>query len=379
MQLINRLFDSRFWALAVKEISQILRNKQLLFLLIFTPTVYMMIVGFSLNSDVKNIPLRFVDYSNTPASRELVSVLTESGIFSNKGYSTRQQPLSQETLSQQIQRGEITAGLVIPPEFNRDLRQGLTAQIQVLIDAVDANTAALTSAYITEIVSHYSQQLGTNSSPARVEPQVTILYNPGLISYWFIVPAVLGLVLSLNSSTAATNSVIAEKVNGTQEQLLMTPASAWEILLAKVMPLFILMMGDIIMALGMARIIFDLPLRGNFLLFLALAGLYIFVGIGLGMLIGTITHGHLQATLSSFFINIPVALLAGAIAPLESMPTLFKYLSLLDPLRYYVEIMRGLLLKGVGLSVLWPNVLALGIFATVLLTISVKRFRNQLI
>jgi ABC-2 type transport system permease protein len=191
------------------------------------------------------------------------------------------------------------------------------------------------------------------------------------------VPAVLGLVLTLVSSVAATNSVILEKEAGTLEQLLMTPANSWEIILAKITPLVLLMLCDMVASLGIARIIFELPFRGNFPLFLLLAALYTFVGIGIGMMIGTLSRGHLQATLSSFFINIPIGLLAGAVTPLEAMPPFFQVVSLLNPLRYYVSIMRSLLLKGVGLDVLLPNVLALILFAVGLLSISISRLHKQ--
>lgn len=159
----------------------------------------------------------------------------------------------------------------------------------------------------------------------------------------------------------------------------MTPADGWEILLAKIVPLFVLIMGDVILALSIARLVFQVPLRGSLILFLVLAGLYIFVGIGLGIMLATLARSQQQVILSSFFINLPVIQLSGAIAPIESMPVVFQYLSLLNPLRHFVTISRGLLLKGVGLGVLWPNALALVVFSVVLLTISINRFRRQLI
>jgi ABC-2 type transport system permease protein len=158
----------------------------------------------------------------------------------------------------------------------------------------------------------------------------------------------------------------------------MTPASAWEILLAKVVPLFILLLGDVLLALTIGKVIFNVPFRGNFFLFMALASLYIFVSIGVGIMLATLCQSQQQVVLTTFFINLPMVQLSGAIAPIETMPPFFQYLSLFNPLRHYIAIIRGILLKGVGLEVLWVHVLALIGFAVILLTISAKRFRDQL-
>lgn len=373
MKIIDRLIESRFWALVLKEVNQILKDKQLLFLLLFPPTVQLLIFGFALSPEVNHLKLGVVDYSNTPASRELVAAFTANGIFDRQNES-----FSQRLLGEQVRTGQITAGLVIPPDFNRKLSGEQTAEVQVLIDAVDANTAGIASGYTTQIVNQYSRGLDPDRAPDPIEPRVAILYNPGLNSSWFFVPGVLGLVLTLTSSLVSSSTVVREKDTGTLEQLLMTPAAAWEILLAKIAPLYILLMGDVFLALGLARLAFDVPFRGNFLLFLILSSLYIFVGIGVGTLLATVVRDQRQVVLTSFFINLPLIQLSGAIAPVESMPPLIRYLSLLDPLRYYIEITRGLMLKGVGLEVLWPQALALLLFAILLLAVSVRQFRSQL-
>lgn len=373
IKLFNQIFEGRLWTLVVKEVNQILKNKQLLFLLIFPPTVQLLIFGFALSPDVQNLNLGVMDYARSAESRELISAFTANDVFVVKRYSS-----SEAALGEQVATGEITAGLVIPPDFNRDLAAGKAAVVQVLIDGVDANTAGIARGYTAQIVNQYSQQLNPSSAPAMIDPQVIFLYNPGLNSSWFFVPGVLGLVLTLTGSLVSSATVVREKDTGTLEQLLMTPAAAWEILVAKIVPLFGLLMAEALLALTVARLVFGLPFRGNFLLFMVLSGFYVFVGIGVGIMLATISRNQQQAQLTSFFINLPLIQLSGAIAPIESMPVFFRYLSLLNPLRHYVAIVRGLLLKGVGLEVLWPNALALGLFATALLTISVNRFRTQL-
>lgn len=312
---------------------------------------------------------------NSRESRELVSALTENKIFQVKTA-----PNNQAALGQQILHREIDVGLVISPEFNRDLLSGKTAEVQVIIDGVDANTAGIAQGYINQIVRQYSQKLRcqkVDCPPAPVQPQVRFLYNPGLISSWFFVPGVIGIVLTLTGSLVSSITLIREKDVGTLEQLLMTPASEWEILLAKIVPLFLLLMGDVLLASGLSRLVFSLPFRGNFGLFLLLSGLYVFVSIGIGILLATLSRTQEQVILTSFFFNVPMIQLSGAIAPIESMPYVFRIFSFFDPLRHYVAINRSLMLKGVGLEVIWSNAIALLLFAVVLITVSANRFRQQ--
>ena len=374
IKFVNRLFEGRFWALVIKEINQILRNKELISLLIFPPTLQLVILGLALNPNVHNIQMGIVDYSNTPASRELISAFTENRVFHASNYSLSTQPLSE-----QVQQGQVTAGLVIPPDFNRDLNQdGNSAEVQVLINAVDANTAGIASGYITQIVNQYSLKLDPNQAPALVEPQVNYLYNPGLTSSWFFVPGVMGIVVTLISTLVSAATVVREKDTGTLEQLLMTPAEGWEILLAKIVPLFVLIIADAMLALSVGCVVFGMPVRGSFLLFLVFSGLYTLVGIGIGIMLATISRSQQQAQLVSFFVTLPVIQFSGAISPIESMPQFLQYLALLNPLNHYIAILRGLLLKGIGIYALWPHALALLLFAIILLTVSINRFRTQL-
>ncbi|HEY9851673.1 MAG TPA: ABC transporter permease [Leptolyngbyaceae cyanobacterium] len=373
MNLIRSFLESSFWALVVKEINQIIRNKQLIFLLLFPPTVQLLIFGFALNPDVQNLKLGVVDYAQTYESRELIAAFTENKIFTPQLYT-----YSTGDLAREVRMGNIAAGIVIPPEFNRDLSQNRTAEVQVLVDGVDANTAGIASGYINQIINQYSRKLDGDRSPPLVRSESVFLYNPGLVASWFLVPGVIGIVLNLTSTLVSSTTVVREKDSGTLEQLLMTPADAWEILLAKIVPLFVLLMGDVLLALTIARLVFNIPFRGNLILYFVLASLYIFVGIGIGIMLATLARSQQQVVLISFFINLPVIQLSGAIAPIESMPVAFQYLSLLNPLRHFVTISRGILLKGVGMDVLWPNVLALAFIVTVLLTVSINRFRSQL-
>ncbi|RCJ35333.1 ABC transporter permease [Nostoc minutum NIES-26] len=372
MKFIYSLFESRFWVLMLKEMHQILRDKRLLFLLIVLPTIQLLSYGFAISPDVHNLKMGLVDYAQTSNSRELISTLTANDVFI-ANYSDNEQ-----TLSQQLQTGEISVGLVIPPEFNRRLHQERTAQVQVLVDAVNANTAGIVRSYITQMINNYSQRINPNRVSAQAQPQITFLYNPGLISSWFFVSGIMGVIMTLVGSIVASATVVREKESGTLEQLLMTPAENWEILLAKLSPLSILLLGDVILVLCLARFIFGLPLRSNILICLLLSSIYILIVISMGILIGTMLQNQQQTQLIAFSINVPLGLLSGAITPIESMPSLFQYLSLLNPLRHYITIVRNLLIKGVGIDVVWPNAIALFFFSTVLLVISTRKFRTQL-
>ncbi|MCL6434027.1 MAG: ABC transporter permease [Leptolyngbyaceae cyanobacterium HOT.MB2.61] len=370
---LKRFFDSRFWALARKELNQIFRTKELLILLTIPPTIQLLIYGFALNPDVHYLKLGVVDYANVSASRELVSALTENRIFIAEAY-----PVSEEELGRMVEDGQLTAGLVIPPTFQRSLANGKTAEVQVFIDGVDANTAGIASGYMAQIIQQYNRRLLSGQVLPPVAPQVTFLYNPGLTSSWFFVPGVMGLVITLIGTLVSSVTVVKEKDTGTLEQLLMTPAEPWEILLAKIVPLFGLMMGDVLLALTIGRAVFAVPFRGSFLLFMVLSGLYLFVGISVGIMLATISRSQQQVVLTTFFINLPLIQTSGAIAPIETMPIFFQILALFNPLRHYIAIIRGILLKGVGLEVLWTHALALLAFAVILLSISIHQFRQQL-
>jgi ABC-2 type transport system permease protein len=364
--------NTRLWSLILKEIRQILKNKQIIFLLLFPPTVQLLVFGLALNPDVTRLSLGVVDYDNSAASREFVSTLVANEVFVISAYAPEV-----SALEQQVRTGKISTGLVIPPDFDQQLQAGQTVDVQVLIDGVDANTAGIASGYMQQIVNRYGQNLRPTQT-VPVETAARFLYNPGLLSSWFFVPGVMGVVLTLTGSLVSSSMVIREKDVGTLEQLLMTPAAGWEILMAKIVPLFVLLVGDLLLASALGRLVFHLPFRGNFFLFLVLSAIYIFVCIGIGILLATLARNQQQVILTSFFFNVPLIQLSGAIAPIESMPAFFRALSFFDPLRHYVTIARSLILKGVGFDVLLPEVTALLTFAVLLLGISISRFRAQL-
>lgn len=372
MKFILRLFDNLFWTLVTKELNQLRRNKQLIIMLIIPPTLQLLLYGFALNPDVKNLKLGVVDYAQVEESRELLTAMTSNNVFILESTLT-----NEKKLSRQVESGKLDVGVIIPPDFSRQLITK-SATIQVFIDGVNANTAGIANNYINQIVQAYNNRLvSTNVSPT-VLPKFVFLYNHGLTSSWFFLPGIMGLVLTLIATLVSAVIVVREKDVGTLEQLLMTPAANWEILVSKMLPLTCLLSGDILIALTLAKVVFDVPFRGNFWLFFALSSIYLLVGISLGILLATISRSQEQVVLMSFFINLPTIQTSGAIAPVEAMPSFLQFLSLFNPLRHYITIVRGILLKGVGLDVLWIHALALIGFLFVFLAIGINRFRSQL-
>ena len=373
MILISRFFETPFWSLLIKEIQQILSSKQIIFLLIFPPTMQLLILGFALNPNVTEISLGVLDYSQSKQSRELVSSFTKNQIFQVKAYS-----IKEKSLVKKIRTGQVKTGIIIPTDFRKKILENQTTNVQVLIDAVDANTAQIAKGYVQQIIRNYNKEINVALSQPLINLKVNFLYNPGLISSWFFVPGVMGLVFTLTGSLVSSVTIIREKDFGTLEQLLMTPASAWEILAAKITPLFILLMGDVLLASTIAWLVFNLPFRGNLAWFLLFSSFYIFVVIGLGMLLATISKTKQQVVLLSFFFNVPIIQLSGAVAPIESMPPFFQLLSLLDPMRHFIAIARHMIVKGGSIEPILLNAIILVIFASILLGVSINRFRSQL-
>ena len=395
VNIIDLIFGSRFWALFRKEFAQILHNRQLLIQLVVPFTVFLMLFGFALNPKFQNLKLGITDYSHSRASREFMEIFKQTDAFViSRYYGDRQDMLAD------LAKGSLTVGITIPPEFDDDIARRRPVEVQALYDAVDANTATIASNYISQLISDYNTRqsnnapqlskslrqrvigsgYATNNSLTQQPPmnkqvqiQTAVFYNPGLEPTWFIVSGVFGILLTAIGSQAAASLVVREKEAGTIEQLVMTPASDTEVILAKVCPLLIMLTIDVFIALSVARLIFDLPFRGNLLLLIMIAILYFLVGISIGILIASYSKSEQQTQLTAFFINPPLVLLSGATTPISSMPPFMQCLTYLDPLRYFIEVCRGILLKGVGMETIWPQVLILLVFATVLMSLSVRQ------
>lgn len=383
--MLEKLFNWRLWPLVMKELHQIRRNRKLVAMLVVPPTLNLILLGFAMNPEVTNLRLGVVDESRSAESRELVSAFTESRSFRVTEYYE-----STAALGRALSAGELDAGLVVPSEFATQRARRETAEIQFLVDSVNSNTAAIAGGYASRIVGALSQKIAlveqsdggaVAAQPARsagVASRVALLYNPGLQNSWFIVTGMIGMLLVMLGSAVAAGAMVKEKEVGTIEQLLMTPADGAEIITAKIAPVFLLLSLDIGLSVGVGYLVFGVPVRGSLLLLYTAGMLCVLSGIGIGTIIATFSRSQQQAQLMGFFINPPLSMLSGATTPIEAMPDWMQDWTYLNPVRHFAQLARGVMLKGVGLEVVYPNLLALIGFTILLVGVSVWRFRKQL-
>jgi len=373
---MERILNWRFWPLFIKELNEIRRNRRLVLMMLVPPTLNLVLLGFAMNPEVTDLKLGVVDESHTAESREVVSAFSESRSFKPTGNYK-----SVEELSVALSQGALNAGIVIPSDFATKRARRETAEIQFLVDSVDSNTASIAGGYASRVISSLNEKIAltrTTVQPAKATSKVSLLYNPGLENSWFIITGMIGMLLVMLGAAIAAASMVKEKEVGTVEQLLMTPAGSAEIILAKMSPIFLLLSITIGLSVGVGRIIFGVPVRGSMFLFYVSGMLCILSGIGIGTIIATFTRSQQQAQLMSFFVNPPLSMLSGATTPIEAIPNWMQPLTDLNPVKHFAVLARGVMLKGVGLEVLYPNFLALVAFTVVLVGVSAWRFRKQL-
>ncbi|HLJ23300.1 MAG TPA: ABC transporter permease [Candidatus Acidoferrales bacterium] len=387
MNRIQEWIGYRMLALIRKEFRQILRDRRLAISLILPPTLQLLLFGFALNATVSNLRLGVVDDSRTPESRELIANMTESQSFRSAGTY-----FNVNEMGRKIADGDLDAGLVIPYDYARDLERGRPANVQVLLNAMNSNTATIGQGYAQGVIATYNQTLRGEGIHAQFQqvaaPDVSrrglvnllpaYLYNPGLEPTWFIVTGVLGVLLILNGSLISAAAIVKEREAGTLEQLLMSPATTTQIIVAKLLPLFVLLCLMGTMAIVIMRIVFGIPFRGNVFLVISAAALCLLCGISIGTFIATFTRSARQAQLTLFFVNPPLTSLSGAFTPVEAMPSWLQPVAQFNPIQHFGQISRGAMLKGSGIDTLWPNFLALLAFTVVLVALSIWRFRKQL-
>ena len=385
--ILDRLLSHRLRALIKKEFNQIGRDRRLQISLVLPPVLQLTLFGFALSASVSDVRLAVVDDSRSPESRELISTLTESKSFQLAGYYT-----SVDQLGDAVSRGNADAGVVVPYDYARDLARDRPTTVQFLLNATNANTATISRAYAEGVIQTYNAGLAQQgihvhaqpnpqSDPARigqVQLQPAFIFNPGLVDSWFIVTGVLGLLLILNSSIVASAAMVREREAGTIEQLLMSPATTTEIIVAKITPLFLLLSLMMIAAIIVIKVVFSVPFHGSLPLLLIAGCLCILSGISIGTVIATFSKSAQQAQLTSFFVNPPLSSLSGALNPVEAMPKWLQPLTVINPVHHFAAIVRGTMLKGGGFMDVWPNFLGLLLFTIVLVSLSIWRFRKQL-
>ena len=370
---------ARLRAIFLKEFIQMRRDRGTLALLLGIPVMQLLLFGFAIRQDVRNLPTVVFDASRTSQSRSLVQQFEATDNFHIRG-----DVPSYSAAIEAIDAGKARAAIVIPEDYARSLKRGRPTQVQVLVDATDptASQSAIGAALLVgqrTNVQTIATRLGqAPDTPPALDMRVRPLYNPALQSVFFIVPGIIGMILSNILIVTTAMAVVREREHGTLEQLIVTPLTRSEIMFGKIAPYVLVGMVQITAVLLVGHFLFHVPIRGSLLLIYGVALLFIVANLGLGLFISTLAMTQAQAMQVSFFFLLPNVLLSGFMFPREAMPEAARWIGLALPLTYFLQVIRGIVLKGVGLVELWPQALALVGFALLFFTFSTLRFHKQL-
>jgi len=372
----------RLKQMLIKEFIQVFRDKRTRFVLFGPPIIQMLIFGYAATFEIHHVPTVVLDLDHSQESRELISRFSSSPYFD-----VQRQLTDYRQVGDLLDQGKATIALEIHAGFAQNLRKGQTAPLQVIVDATNSNTALIASSYITQIVLRFAQDYQKDRI-YRILPQVLEQipsiqleqrpwYNPDLRSRWFFVPGIIGSLTLVLVVTLTAFAVVREREIGTLEQLMVTPIRPSEFILGKTLPYFLIGLVDVSLIATVGTFWFGVPFRGNILVLFAGTILFLLSMLGVGLLISTVSSTQQQAMVTSFFFIMPAVTFSGFGFPISTMPRWLQYLTYLSPLRYFLVVLRGTYLKGVGMEILWPQMLAMAL-GTSLLLIAVLRFHKAL-
>ena len=368
---------TRLGAIIWKEFKQMRRDRVTLAMMLMVPVIQLLLFGYAIRVEVRNLPAGVYDESQTRQSRELARRFENTDNFE-----LTTQAGSYGELLRMIDHGKVNAGIVIPEDYARRMKSGRKTTVQVLVDAADplASSSAIQAAQLVSQLSNMEAALG--SGPAEITPPLDVrvrpLYNPALRSAIFIVPGIIGVLLSMTMMMITAMAIVREKERGTMEQLIVTPLKKTELMIGKISPYVLVGYVQMTAVLLLGYLLFDVPLRGSLTLLYAVTLLFIVANLGLGLWISTLVDNQQQAALVSWLLILPNILLSGFMFPRAAMPWLAQQIGLLLPLTYFLDVMRGILLKGVGMEAIWEETAALFGFAVLFFAFSVSRFRKTL-
>ncbi|PYP38746.1 MAG: ABC transporter permease [Gemmatimonadetes bacterium] len=366
----------RFGPMFRKEFIQMRRDRLTLGIMVAVPIIQLLLFGFAIQTDVRHIPTVVLDESRTPTSRDAIAAFQNTGNFRIVA-----QVDGREALDAWIARGDAQAGIAIPHDFPRDLTRGTTATIQVIVDASDplSSQAALAAAAgVAQVRNLEILAAAAHTSQLPLETRIRPRYNPGLRSPNYIVPGLVGVILTITLVLVTAMAIVRERERGTLEQLIVTPITKTELMLGKIAPYVGVGLVQMTTVLLLGRFVFDVPLTGNVLLLYAIAFIFIVASLALGLFVSTLVRTQQQAMQASFFFVLPNILLSGFMFPRQAMPAVFQWIGAFLPLTHFLKVLRGILLKGVGVTELWQEMAILALFATVLIGLSVRRFQKTL-
>ncbi|HEY0303503.1 MAG TPA: ABC transporter permease [Longimicrobiales bacterium] len=371
---MNRASLLRVRALLRKEFRQLFRDPKSKRIMFGAPLIQLMLFGYAVTTDVHNVPMHVVDYDRSAPARELREALTAGGYF--RIIAVSDQP---SRLEADLDGGRAGVGVVIPRGFAADLAAGRGAQVQVLLDGSSSNTGTVAQGSATRIIQQfgidYARGQGRTMS-GGVDLRARAWYNPALLSRVYNVPAIVGVLLMLMCFLLTALNVVREREVGTLEQLMVSPINGTELILGKTIPVAIIAFIDLLLITAVALLWFDIPFRGSALALLLAAGIYILACLGVGLLISTVSRTQQEAFMGMFLLLLPMIVLSGFMYPIRTMPAFFQQLTLLNPTRHFLEIVRGIFLKGEGVVQLWPQYLAITVMAALVMTLAVRRFKR---
>jgi ABC-2 type transport system permease protein len=372
----------RLLSLIRKEFIQIVRDPRTLAITFFLPIVQLYMLGYAVTNDVRNVPLAVLDQDRSWAARQLLDAYRAADYF-HLDYDVD----SEDELRRLIDSGQALAGLIIPPDYSTRIAGGGTAQVAMIVDGSDPTVANTALAAATMIGQTKSTNLLVERAAARgqsavaqmpVEVRTQVWYNPDLLSSYYMIPALIGLILMMMTVLLTSTSIVRERERGTIEQLIVTPLRSVELVVGKVTPYVLIALIDMAEVIGAGVLLFGVPINGSLPLLLLLSCLFLVSTLGLGLFVSTLSNTQQEAMLTSMFFLLPAMFLSGFLFPLEGMPWYLQAFSYVVPLRYFLVITRGIMLKGVGIDVLQNEVLALAIFAVVIMGGAALRFRKRL-
>jgi ABC-2 type transport system permease protein len=373
----------RLKQILIKEFIQVFRDKRTRFLLFGPPIIQMLVFGYAATFEIYHVPTVVLDLDHSQESRELLSRFSSSPYFD-----VQRQLTDSRQIGDLIDRGEATVGLEINAGFAQNLRKGQTAPLQVIVDATNSNTALIASGYVTQIALGFAQSYQRDRiyriAPQMVDKMPSVQleqrpwYNPDLRSRWFFVPGIIGSLTLVLVVTLTAFAVVREREIGTLEQIMVTPIRPVEFILGKTLPFFLIGLFDVSLIAVVGTLWFQVPFRGHILVLFAGAVLFLLCMLGVGLLISTVSSTQQQAMVTSFFFIMPAITFSGFGFPISTMPQWLQYCTYLSPLRYFLVVLRGTYLKGVGMEILWPQMLAMAVLGISLLTVAVLRFHKAL-